>query len=404
MSTSAGVVVVGGGQAGLATSHELGRHGVAHVVLERGRVGQSWRGRWDSFCLVTPNWSMRLPGQPYDGADPDAFDARDDIVGFLERYARRNDAPVREGVEVHALREVEGGGFRLSTSDGDIEAGTVVLSTGAYQRAHRPEAAGDLAPGLLQLDIGDYVAPAELPAGAVLVVGSGQSGCQVAEELQKAGREVFLSCGRAPWAPRRISDHDLFWWLEESGFLATRTETLPPTARLLGNIVASGHGGGHDLNLRTLDDLGVHLLGHLDGASGRRARFRDDLGASVAWGDERHGQLRDLFTAFAAERGLPAPEMPEPGRIDVDVPNEVDLAGFGAVLFAGGFRPDYGSWVDVPGAFDDSGFPVHRDGASTVAPGLHFVGVHLLRSRKSALFLGAGEDAAVVADAIAAAA
>jgi len=159
-----------------------------------------------------------------------------------------------------------------------------------------------------------------------------------------------------------------------------------------------------DLNLRTLDDLGVHLLGHLDGASGRRARFRDDLGASVAWGDERHGQLRDLFTAFAAERGLPAPEMPEPGRIDVDVPNEVDLAGFGAVLFAGGFRPDYGSWVDVPGAFDDSGFPVHRDGASTVAPGLHFVGVHLLRSRKSALFLGAGEDAAVVADAIAAAA
>jgi len=404
MSTRPGVVVVGGGQAGLATSHELDRHGVSHVVLERGRVGQSWRGRWESFCLVTPNWSMRLPGQPYDGADPDAFDARDDIVGFLERYARRNDAPVREGVEVHALRRAEGGGFRLSTSDGDIEARTVVVSTGAYQRPHRPEAAGDLAPDLLQLDIGDYVAPAGLPAGPVLVVGSGQSGCQVAEELQKAGREVFLSCGRAPWAPRRISDHDLFWWLEESGFLAARTETLPPAARLLGNIVATGHGGGHDLNLRTLDELGVHLLGHLDGASGRRAGFRDDLGASVAWGDERHGQLRDVFTTFAGERGLPTPDMPDPGRIDVDAPDEVDLAGFGAVLFAGGFRPDYSSWVDVPGAFDDSGFPVQRDGASTVAPGLYFVGVHLLRSRKSALFLGAGEDATVVADAIAAAA
>lgn len=358
------VVVVGAGQAGLAVSYELNRRGVAHVVLEKGEVGQTWRGHWRNFCLVTPNWSMGLPGRPYDGEDPDGFEPRDEIVAFLERYAGANAAPVRAGVEVTALAPAAGG-FRLATSAGEIEAARVVLCTGAYQRPQRPAAAASLPADLLQIDVEGYVDPASLPAGPVLVVGSGQSGCQIAEELHEAGRDVFLSCGRAPWAPRRIGDRDLFWWLEESGFLAAPTSALPDlSARLFANILVSGHGGGHDMHLRTLHEQGVRLLGHFDGSEGRQARFRDDLSHSLAWGDERHGQLRELFGKLARERDLPAPEMPEPAPPAPDTPERVDLSGFGAVLFAG---------------------------------------VHFLRTRKSALLIGVGDDAAVVAAAIAAA-
>ncbi|HEX6228366.1 MAG TPA: NAD(P)/FAD-dependent oxidoreductase [Solirubrobacterales bacterium] len=403
MSDPFDVVIVGAGQAGLATSHELAKHGVSHVVLEKGRVGQTWRGRWESFCLVTPNWSMRLPDQPYDGEDPDAFDRRDEIVGFLERYALRNDAPVREGVEVMALDPIEGGDFRLRTSAGDIEATRVVLSAGAYQKPHRPDVAGSLPADLLQIDVEDYADPSVLPEGPVLIVGSGQSGCQIAEELHESGREVFLACGRAPWAPRRIGDHDLVWWLEESGFLSAPVDSVPHSARLFANVLTSGRDGGHDLHLRTLHESGVNLLGHFAGTEGRRARFLADLGQSIEWGDQRFGQLKSLFTKFAAEQGMPEPELPDPAPLVVDAPEEVDLRGFGAVIFAGGFRPDYRSWVDIPGAFDQLGFPVHDQGASTAAPGLYFVGVHFLRNRKSSLFLGVGDDARIVADTIAAA-
>src|SRR6476660_2622939 len=216
MSDWPDTVVVGGGQAGLSVIHELRAAGVPHVVLERDRVGQTWRGRWDSFCLVTPNWSVQLPGHPYDREDPDGFMPRDELVAYLERYAAGFGAPVREGVDVTEL-QARGDGFRLDTSDGPLEAQTVVLSTGAYQRPHRPAAAAALPADLLQIDVEDYRNPDELPPGAVLVVGSGQSGCQIAEELHKAGREVLLACGRAGWAPRRIGDHDVFWWLLETG-------------------------------------------------------------------------------------------------------------------------------------------------------------------------------------------
>ena len=228
------VVVVGAGQAGLAVSHELTQAGVAHVVLERGRVGETWRGRWDSFCLVTPNWFVQLPGHPYDGDDPDGFMPRDEIALYLERYAAGFDAPVRGGIEATSLRPGPDGGFVLETSAGEIVAGTVVLSTGAYQRPHRPAGAGTLPAGLLQIDAEDYRNPAELPAGPVLVVGGGQSGCQIAEELYLAGREVFLACGRAPWFPRRLGDRDLTWWALETGFLDVRVSELPSPRRSAG--------------------------------------------------------------------------------------------------------------------------------------------------------------------------
>jgi putative flavoprotein involved in K+ transport len=396
-------VVIGAGQAGLAVSRELRRDGVAHIVLERGQVGQSWRGRWDSFCLVTPNWSVQLPGHPYDRDDPDGFMPRDEIVAYLERYAAGCDAPVRAGVEVTSMRPRGAeGGFLLDTSAGRLAAGTVVLATGTYGRPHRPAAADTLPGDLVQVDVDSYRNPAELPRGPVLVVGSGQSGCQIAEELHQAGRAVFLACGRAPWAPRRIGDHDIVWWALETGFLDASVASLPaPTARLAANILTTGHQGGHDLHYRTLQAKGVTLLGRFLGAQGRHARFAPDLSESVAWGDERNAQLMGLVRKLVAERGLPVPELPEPEPFDADAPVELNLRGFGAVVFAGGFRPDYASWVRCPGAFDELGFPIHREGASIAAPGLYFIGVHFLRKRKSSLFVGVGEDAAIVARQIA---
>ena len=399
------VLVVGGGSAGLSVSHELAGRGIEHLVLERGRIAETWRTRWDSFCLVTPNWTVQLPGGVYDGDDPDGFMLRDEIVGFLERYASSFAAPVRSGVDVTSLRSAADGGFVLETAEGSqICAGSVVVATGAYQRPHRPAAAAHLPDALYRLDADDYRNERELPEGAVLVVGSGQTGCQLAEELNEAGREVFLSCGRAPWLPRRFGDRDLIWWAVETGFMDAPVEELPNRgARLAANVLATGRDGGHDLHLRTLRAAGVTLLGHFVGVDGGRARFAPDLAESVAWGDDRYREFRHLVAGVVRERGLPDPQLPDPPPFDGDpAPESVELARLGAIVFTGGFRPDYGSWVDVPGAFDDLGFPLHADGASVAARGLHFVGVHFLRKRKSSIFYGVGEDAALVAAAVAA--
>ncbi len=395
------MAIVGGGQAGLGLSHELSRAGIEHVVLERGRVGQTWRSRWDSFCLVTPNWTVQLPGTAYDGDDPGGFMLRDEIVAFLERYAESFGAPVREGVEVRSIESDPGGGFRLATTAGTIHAGSLVLANGAFQRPHRPAGAASLSPELLQIDVEDYAHAGSLPAGGVLVVGSGQSGCQIAEELHEAGRDVVLACGRAAWAPRRIGGRDLVWWLVESGFLDAAVASLPsPTARLGANITATGHGGGHDLHLRTLRAMGVTLTGRFLGASGTTARFAPDLVESVAWADDRYRELMDLFRRTAAAQGLPAPEISDPEPFAPGAPEELPLADIGAVIFAGGFRPAYRDWLPWPDAFDDLGFPIQQDGASSVIDGLYFMGVHFLRKRKSSLLLGVVEDAPVVARAI----
>jgi putative flavoprotein involved in K+ transport len=282
-------------------------------------------------------------------------------------------------------------------------AKTVVLSTGAYQRPYRPAGAATLPKHLHQIDVENYRNPEDLPAGPVLVVGSGQSGCQIAEELHLAGRGVFLACGRAPWFPRRLGGRDLSWWALETGFLDAPLSSLArPADRLAANVQATGADGGHDLHYRTLRKIGVTLLGHFLGAEGGRARFAPDLGESVAWGDERNAQLMDLVRKLVAERGLPLPEIPQPEPFNADAPEELNLSGFGAVVFTGGFRPDYASWGRFPGAFDELGFPVHEQGASTVVPGLYFVGVHFLRKRKSSLLNGVGEDADIVARQIAA--
>jgi putative flavoprotein involved in K+ transport len=397
------VAVVGAGQAGLAVSYELTLAGVKHLVLERDRIGQAWHDRWDSFCLVTPNWTVGLPGYPYQGADPDGFMSRKEIVACLEDYAGSFAAPVRQGVAVRSLTAAPAGGFLLGTSAGDLRAASVVLATGAYPCPHRPPGAGGLPPGLPQLDVGDYRNPAALPPGRVLVVGSGQSGAQVAEELCQAGREVVLACGKAPWCPRRVGGRDIFWWAVASGFADMPVSALAsPVARLDANPLLSGHGGGRDLHLRTLQAMGVTLTGRFLGVSDHQARFAGDLGDSLAWGDQRYRQLAALIRKTAAARGLAEPDIPEPEPFDARAPERLPLAGLGVVVFAGGYRPGHGAWLPWPQALDGLGFPLQRDGASTVIDGLYFVGVHFLRTRKSSLLLGVGEDAALIARHIAA--
>jgi putative flavoprotein involved in K+ transport len=396
----ADVVVIGAGQAGLSVSHELKRHGISHLVVERGSVGQTWRRRWDSFCLVLPNWTVQLPGGRYEGPHPDAYMMRDDLVAYLEAYAAGFEAPVRHHTEVTSLRCQDGAlPFALETSSGEMHARIVVIATGAYQRPVRPKGATELPVRIEVFDADSYVNPGGLPPGGVLIVGSGQTGCQMAEELREAGREVVLACGRTPWMPRRIEGRDAISWLTETPFFEAALSDLPsPLARLAGNPQASGRDGGHDLHYRTLARLGVRLVGHFRGVSGSRAHFAGDLAECVAVGDARYADIRNLIHAQCDRTGTTRPEIPDPEPFLADDDDSLDLGGVGSVILTSGFRPDYASWVRVPGAFDEWGFPKHIECESTMAPGLFFVGVHFLRKRKSSLLFGVGEDATIVAE------
>ena len=293
------------------------------------------------------------------------------------------------------------GGFLLRTSAGELPASAVVVCTGAYQRPHRPEVAAGFPREVLVIDAQGYRNPAALPPGKVLVVGSGQTGCQLAEELRESGREVFLACGRAPWLPRRPGGRDIVTWLKETSFFDTPLSALPsPAARLGANLLVTGQRGGHDLHYRTLQAMGVQLLGRLAEVEGHRASFAADLADSVAFGDARYADLRKLLGEQLPTKGIAAPELPDPPPFHADPPLELDLNGFGVVIFTSGFRPDYTHWIRFP-AFDAMGFPFTDNGASTVVPGLFFCGVHFLRKRKSSVLFGVGEDAAIVAQSIA---
>lgn len=395
------VVVIGGGQAGLATSYHLQDAGIEHIVLERDRIAQAWRDRWDSFTLVLPNWTLRLPGHHYDGDDPDGYMPRDSIISYLEGYAKKTSAPVREGVEVTSLQR-SGEEWRLHTSEGEIGAVAVVVATGAFQQSVKPPDWDDLPKAIHKIDITGYRNPQELPPGKVLIIGSGQSGCQIAEDLVTGGREVFLSCGRAPWLPRRAGDRDIYWWIDRSGFMDTPPSALSdPREKFGANPQLTGRDGGHDLHYRTLREMGVTLLGHFAGSRDGIAHFESDLEASIGFGDQAYRQLSQLIEGVANERGETV-ELPDPPAWNIGSPDTLAWDGFGAVVCASGFRPGYQSWIDLPEVFDELGFPIQDSEGSGPLPGLHFVGVHFLRKRRSALFSGVGEDAGVIVERIAA--
>lgn len=394
------VMVIGAGQAGLSVSHELTGAGVPHVVLERNRVAQSWRDRWDSFTLVTPNWSILLPGQSFTGDDPEGFLPRDHFVEYLERYSTSFAAPVFEGVSVTGLGAGSGSALRLETSAGELTARAVVVCSGAYSRPHRPPIAAAFPAAVRVMDAADYRSPDDVDGGRVVVVGSGQTGCQLAEELHLAGREVILACGRAPWMTRRLDGLDTFTWLDHTAFFDTPLAALPsPAARLLANPQATGRDGGHDLHYRTLQALGVRLTGRLASVDSRRITFADDLAASVAFGDARYNDMRTLLSTQLPAKGIAVPDMPDPTPFHARPVESLATSDVSTVIFTSGYRPDYADWIRFP-VFDDLGFPITTDGATTV-PGLFFCGVHFLRNRKSAILMGIGTDATIVAGTVA---
>jgi putative flavoprotein involved in K+ transport len=396
MNESVDVAIIGGGQAGLATSWYLTQAGVEHVVLEAGRVAETWRTRrWDSFCLVTPNWGVKLPGADYRGQDPDGFMPLAELVDYFQGWADSFKAPVHENTRVSTL-ERDGADFILKLARNELRARRVVVASGAFQRAHRPAGGEKLPKRVHQILADDYRNPSQLPPGAVLIVGSGQTGCQLAEEIQDAGRTVFLACGRAPWVPRQLEGKDWIWWTRASGWMERSRDTLPsPMARLMANPQSTGHGGGHDMHYRTLHERGAELLGRYAGADGSTIYFAGDLAASVDFGDARLMDMLKSFAAYCSATGRTALdfELPEPFRLKTRT--ELDIAGedIGTVIWTSGYRPEYG-WINLP-VFDEMGFPVQHDGCSSVN-GLYFVGVPWMRKLKSAVLYGVGEDAELV--------
>ena len=388
-------IVVGAGQAGLAASYFLTQHGREHVVLERGEVGETWRSqRWDGFFLNTPNWFLQLPGGEYDGDDPDAFSPLAEVIEHLEGYARSFAAPVRENVQVTALRPADDG-YLVETAGETLSARNVVVASGSFQQP-RPRVPGvDAAPVDLQLTTSEYRRPAQLPEGAVLVVGGGQSGCQISDELLGAGRSVYLSAGNCAWFPRRHRGRDWVHWVVAAGILDDTVDALPgPAARLACNPPISGNDGGHDCHPRWLARRGTVLVGRLTGFSGTRSLFARGLEETLAWSDEFAYSVIARIDDYIAEHGLEAgaPEERESLPSPIEDITRIDLrdAGITTILWANGYRPDY-SWIALE-ISDEFGWPVQERGVSE-HPGLYFVGVNWLSKRKSALFGGVGEDA-----------
>lgn len=391
------VVVIGAGQAGLSLSWHLKDRGVEHVVLERHRYAAQWRdARWDTFCLVTPNWQCRLPGFPYDGDDPDGFMVREEILDYFDRYVSSFDPPLREGVEVTRVRRV-GSVMEVETSEGTLTADHVVVATGSYQRPVVPPWAPALA--VPQLHSQEYRNPEQLPPGDVLVVGSGQSGAQIAEDLHLAGRQVHLCLGDAPRVARTYRGRDVVAWLEDLGYYRMTADERPDDAarNAVANHYVTGRDGGRDIDLRAFARDGMRLYGLLEGLVDGQLRFRPDLREALDRADRVSESIKDTIDKHIAERGIDAPwedRYVPVWQPDVE-PLSLDVSTLGSVVWAIGFRPDY-SWIDVP-VFTGRGAPAHHRGV-TAEPGLLFLGLTWQWTWGSARFSGVGADAAHLAD------
>jgi putative flavoprotein involved in K+ transport len=368
-----GTVVIGAGQAGLANSYALTQHGLDHIVLERGRIGEAWRGRWDSLCMVVPNWFNDLPGFPYQGSEPDGFQTRDEWVADLCRYAATFALPVREGVAVSAVASLPDGRFSLQTSAGALVAENIVVATGAYQVPQLPAIAAALPPNIHQVHSSGYRNPAALPPGSVLVVGSGNSGSQIAEELHRAGRTVYLAVGYSGVPLRRYRGRDVFWWYftAKLGPLLLRDGGIKQAG--LGNF--TGHDGGRALDLRRFARDGIRLLGRIQAISGTAVALAPDLAGSLVEIDRRTDIFRQAVDAYIETTGFDAPvDDPSSGG---DVPDSLatlDLctAGISSVVWATGYGWDL-AWLRLP-VLDSAGTPQNVAGMSPCA-GLYFAGM-----------------------------
>jgi putative flavoprotein involved in K+ transport len=397
-------LIVGAGQAGLAASEHLTNNNVSHLVVERNRIAERWRSeRWDSLVANGPAWHDRFPSMNFADIDPDSFAPRDKIVDYFVAFAEKIAAPIRCGVEVKALSKLEdGSGFRAETSQGVIEAKNVIVATGPFQKPIIPA----LLPadtGIVQIHSAAYRNPAQLHAGAVLVVGAGSSGVQIADELARAGRSVYLSVGPHNRPPRSYRGHDFVWWLGALGLWDVKTND-PALEHV--TIAVSGARGGHTVDFRDLAAKGIILVGRAESYQGGMMRFASDLAKNIAAGDADYLSVLDSADAYIARKGLDFPEEPE-ARIIGPAPQcaikpvlELDLAkaGITSIIWATGYKLDF-SWLNLD-AFDEKGRPEHKDGVSKV-PGLYFVGLAWLSRRASPFIWGAWHDAKYVAEQIA---
>ncbi|AWB92294.1 MSMEG_0569 family flavin-dependent oxidoreductase [Aeromicrobium chenweiae] len=395
------VAIVGAGQAGMSVSWFLTQEGVEHVLLEASTIAHEWTDRrWDNFTLVTPNWHCRLPGYAYEGDDPDGFMNREQVAHWLAGYAASFDPPVREHTAVTSLTEREGGGFVLTLDGPDggevLEAENVVLATGGYHLPIVPPFAAAIDPSIVQLHSADYRNADQLPDGEVLVVGSGQSGAQIAEDLHLAGRSVHLALGDAPRVARVYRGRDCMTWLADMGLYDTPVQQYPGgrAAREKTNHYVTGRDGGRDIDLRQFAHEGMRLYGLMSGAEGTRLSFEPTVARSLDAADAVYNSICRDIDAYIEREGIDAP----PGRQYVPVwapdhePRLLDLAdaGITSIVWGIGYRPDY-RWVKV-GVFDGSAAPTHTRGVTSV-PGLYFLGLPWMHTWGSGRFAGIARDA-----------
>jgi putative flavoprotein involved in K+ transport len=395
------VAVIGGGQAGLSISWHLARSGIDHVVFEKHRTAHAWRAeRWDTFCLVTPNWQCQLPGFPYRGADPHGFMLRDEIIAYMDAFVSSFNPPLREGVTVKNLRANGQRAFMLDTTDGLHSADQVVIAAGGYQIPIIPRCAERLASHIVQIHSSSYRNPDQLPPGAVLVVGSGQSGCQIAEDLHLAGRKVHLCVGDAPRVARRYRGKDVVEWLHLMGYydLPVHAHPLREGVRDKTNHYVTGRDGGRDIDLRQRALEGMELYGRLLDVQGERLILDDDLALCLDQADQVSESIKTSIDGFIGKNAIAAPS--ESRYLPVWVPAqerpELDYraAGITSIVWCIGFRTDY-SWIDLP-IFNGRSQPSHVRGVAPV-PGVYFLGLPWLYTWGSGRFSGVARDAEHIA-------
>jgi putative flavoprotein involved in K+ transport len=401
MTEQVDTIIVGGGQGGLSASYFLTQQGREHVVLEQApQAAQVWRNRWDSFTLNTPNWMTRLPGAEYQGNDPNGFMPRDEVVGYFEAYIERFQLPVRYGIRVTSVEPIEAG-YRVSTDEGEFEAANVVIATGLHQQPRIPPFSANLPAEIHQLHSSEYRNPEALPAGAVLVVGSAQSGCQIAEELYRSGRVVYLSVSSSPRIPRRYRGKDITWWLDLVGWLDKTVDQLPsPKAKFAASAHSTGIDGGHTINLHQFMRDGVVLLGHIQSIQGYQVVLAPDMKENLAKADKFEVDFVKQIDEYIASNGLEAPIENLPELCDGYETREIlaldlESASITTVIWTTGYKFDF-SLVKLP-AFDEDGYPVQKRGV-TEFPGIYFIGLPFLTRFKSGLLAGVGDDAAHVAE------
>ena len=396
------VAVIGGGQAGLSMSWYLKQSNIDHVVFEKERAGHAWRAeRWDSFCLVTPNWQCQLPGFPYGGPDPHGFMLRDEIVAYIDAFVASFDPPVLEGVAVRNLRSDDRRGFRIEASDGVHFADQVIIASGGYQVPVVPRCAERLPTDIAQIHSSLYRNPEQLPPGAVLVVGSGQSGCQIAEDLHLAGRRVHLCVGEAPRVARRYRGKDVVEWLHLMGYydLPVHEHPLREGVRDKTNHYVTGRDGGRDIDLRRRALEGMELYGRLVDVVGDRLTVADDLTLCLDQADQVSESIKTSIDGFITKSGVAAPQEPRYRPVWAPPAERPQLdfrsAGISSIVWCIGFRTDY-SWVDLP-VFSGRGQPCHVRGVTPV-PGAYFLGLPWLYTWGSGRFSGVAKDAEYIAE------